>query len=93
MLQESFNEYLTLVTMEVDMARHQAVMAARRKSGTTYWRGSTKGRGNNRGCSMTERTAAEEELIAILERREGRPLTEQEANFAIEQAKVLGEVP
>jgi hypothetical protein len=42
---------------------------------------------------MSERKRGEreeEELIAFLEREEGRSLTEQEKNLAIEQARAVG---
>ena len=39
-----------------------------------------------------QRTAAEREIIATLERLEGRKLTEQEINLSLEQARALGEL-
>ena len=39
-----------------------------------------------------QRTAAEREIIATLERLKGRKLTEQEINLSLEQARALGEL-
>ena len=38
------------------------------------------------------RTAAEREIVATLERLEGRKLTEQAINLSLEQARALGEL-
>ena len=39
-----------------------------------------------------QRTAAEREIIATLERTKGRKLTEQEISLSLEQARALGEL-
>jgi hypothetical protein len=40
-----------------------------------------------------KRTPEEQQFRSQMERLEGRPLTEQEANLALEQARALGELP
>jgi len=42
--------------------------------------------------NATERTPEEQQFISQMERLEGRSLTEQEANLALEQARALGEL-
>jgi len=42
--------------------------------------------------SKKQHTAAEREIIATLERLEGRKLTEQEINLSLERARAVGEL-
>ena len=43
-------------------------------------------------AGLQQRSQEELQLIAHLERGLGRPLSEQEANLALQQARALGEI-
>ncbi len=52
----------------------------------------TEKNGITNPTAKPKRTPEELQFLSFMERLEGRPLTEQEANLAIAQAELMGEL-